>query len=257
MNGSGLRALPAGARAGLTALILVMGGGMVTAMLHLVAHHENRDEQPGVSVDDLVGAYHGVSVRAPLLTALDRQHPDGFAPADRDVLLKWLNGKKVSEGYDDPDQGTKTPGEIIAKSCVSCHGRRSTDPSHVGERIPLEFWEDVKKVAFSRQIDAVPAKILVSSAHTHALALAPLTVVMLALLWFTRWPARLRSALALLGGVGLLLDFASWWLTRLNASFVFLLIGAGGTWAAVIGLAGALVVLDLWLPRGSGAGVRP
>ena len=65
------------------------------------------------------------------------------------------------------------------------------------------------------------------------------------------------SALWLLGGVGLLLDFASWWLTRLNASFVFLLIGAGGTWAAVIGLAGALVVCDLWLPRGNGASASP
>ncbi len=244
-----LRELPAGVRLSLTALLGVMLIGIASAMIHLEDHHENRDDRPGVSLDDLVGAYHGVNVPAPLVSALERGHPEALPAADREHLVKWLKGTKVSEQYDDPDQGARVPAEILAKNCVSCHGRKSTDPSHIGERIPLEFFDDVKKVAFARQIDPVPAKIVVASAHTHALALAPLGVVVVALLWFTRWSSRLRSLVSLAVGLGLFLDFASWWLTRQSAGMIWLLILSGAAFAGGLVLASLLILLDLWLPH--------
>lgn len=55
-----LRDLTLPGRLGVTCLLLVIAGGLWASMEHLEDHHENRDSKPGVSLNDLKGAYHGV-----------------------------------------------------------------------------------------------------------------------------------------------------------------------------------------------------
>ena len=65
-----LRQLPGAVRLGLTLLLLVNLGGFVASGLHMRDHHENRDGQPGLALDDLRGAYSGVKSDARLVTAI-------------------------------------------------------------------------------------------------------------------------------------------------------------------------------------------
>ncbi len=65
-----LSQLPFSFRLGITLLVLVLFGGLAASMRHLVSHHENRDERPGLSLDDLTGAYHGMTSTAALIPAL-------------------------------------------------------------------------------------------------------------------------------------------------------------------------------------------
>ena len=129
-----LRDLPFAARLALTLLLLVNLGGCLASGLHMVRHHENRDERDGLSMTDLQGAYHGVQSRAALLVALESGHPDelGEAPLDgasRTLLVEWLTGNRLSEGYDDIDLGDRAPAEILDQSCVSCHSRNASSVS--------------------------------------------------------------------------------------------------------------------------------
>jgi hypothetical protein len=238
--------LPLGFRVGFTFLCLVLGGGLVASATHLVGHHENRDERPGLSMEDLTGAYHGVKVVAPMLTALERGHPEDLAEPERDILLGWLRGDRISEDYDNLDLGDASPAEILDRACLSCHSRQSEDP--IGQEVPLEYWDDVEKLSFSRELSPVSTEILVASAHTHALGMGVVTLAIGLLALFTRWPSKLTGALFALAGLGLAADLACWFLARSSAALVPVLAASGGLWMACTALLLAVVLADLWLP---------
>ena len=249
-SGSGsLCELPFGARVGLSALLAVIAGGFAASGAHLIAQHENRDERPGVSLADLEGAYHGVDTTAPLLGAIRRGHPAELKVPEREVLLKWLEGKRLSEDYDSLELGADAPAEILARRCTSCHSRAALDGEHKDAKLALATWDEVSKAAFSRRIEPLPAKVLAASTHAHALALAPLSIVLLALLFATRFAARFGAGLCALAGLSLAIDLCSWWLARSFAGFALPIVIAGSSYALAIALCGGLVFLDLWWPR--------
>jgi len=247
-----LRELPLGARVGLSGVLLVLIGGFAASGAHLLEHHAGRDDEPGLSLDDLRGAYHGVRTPARMIVALEAGHPEDLPGGSRRALLEWLRGSRISEDYDNLDLGDAAPAEIVARRCKNCHARSAAEGDGIGRSVPLEFWDDVKRFAFSRDIRPTPTSILAASTHTHALALGTLTIVVGALAWLTSWPRRLVHAALALFGLSLAIDVAAWWLARLDPIFVLVLAGAGAAYngLAVLLLLGALV--DLWRKTASG-----
>jgi hypothetical protein len=246
MGASRLRALPASARVGLSAIVLSILLGLWASLEQLQEHHHNRDGEPGVSLDDLTGAYHGLDRPAALVVALERGHPEGLPEAERRVLLEWLGGGRVSEQYDDLELGDSSPAEVLGRNCLDCHARTSDDAAAAA--LPLEYWDDVSRLAFSRSLEATPQAILWTSLHTHATSLALLSLAVLALLWATRWPRGLRGALGAVCGVALALDLACQLLARRSEALVLGVALGGALWGLALGVACALVLVDLWLP---------
>lgn len=226
-------------------LMLVVLGGLAASATHLFWHHENRDDQKGVSYDDIAGAYHGVTADAPLVRAMNANHPPELSPAARQVLNAWLASGRISEDYDNIDLGDNAPDAIIANNCVSCHNRNSADAE--ARKIPLEYFDDVKRLAFAKNIQPTNIKILAASTHTHALALGTLSLIMASLVLSSRF-ARSGSLLVGLSGFSLLVDLGSWWLARDNAIWVNAILVAGPVYAGATGLMCLLTILELWLP---------
>lgn len=256
-----LRSLGPGARLGVACLVLVVLGGVLASARQLWLHHENRDGQPGVSVTDLMGAYHGVSAPAPLVTSLLRAHPDKLPPAKRDALLNWLQGKpgpagtrppggnpRVAEDYDNLDLGDNSPAEIIKADCLSCHGRANAGANPIARTIPLDYWEDAKKLAFARKIEPTDIKLLVASTHAHALGLGSLSLILAVMLCMTSWPRAWVGLLTLLSGMGLLVDLGCWWIAREQAWAVYAIIAGGGMYCLATTLSGVSILLDLLRP---------
>ena len=246
-----LRDLPFAARLALTLLVLVNLGGFLASGLHMVRHHENRDERAGMSMTDLQGAYHGVQSRAALLVALESGHPDelGETPLDgasRTLLVEWLTGNRISEGYDDIDLGDRAPAEILDQACVSCHSRNAEESLRAQPF--LEFFDDVRGVAFSRDISPVDEDILLASTHTHAISLAMVTIVIAGLMLLTSWPVALKSILPLVAAAGLFFDLAAWWLARDAAFLVYVIVLGGVAYAGSMVLMMLAVLTDLWRP---------
>jgi hypothetical protein len=231
-------------------------GGLVASARHVADHHQGRDERPGVSLDDIRGAYHGVRTTAPLIRALQRDHPadvtdDGdllLVAREREVLQRWLDSDRISEDYDNLDLGDAAPAEIMAVRCLACHSRQATLGDGVGARIPLDYWDDVKPVAFSREINPVDIEILTTSMHTHALSLATLSLVVAGLLLATAWPRRLAHGLIAVMGIALAADLGGPWLARPWSGAVWIMVVGGGVYGAVVALTLLLILIDLWRP---------
>jgi hypothetical protein len=240
--------LPWSARLGLAALVLVLLGGLAASAAHLFVHHENRDERPGLSLDDLTGAYHGIRTRAPLLVALEAGHPDDLPAAEREGLLAWLGSADLAAGYDDLELGDRAPAEIVDRRCLRCHARQATEGDEIGKRVPLEYWDDVRSLAVSRDVTPTAAEIVLASLHTHALGMGTLSVIAILLACATRWRRGLVGALALLSGLGLALDLAAWLPARDAAFLVPVLALAGGTWISATGALLLLGLVDLLRP---------
>lgn len=242
-----LRDLGLGTRLGLSFLVLTLLGGLAASAQHLVWHHQKRDERPEMSIDDIFGAYHGIKTTAPLVSVLKRGHPEALPADQRKLLQDWLGGTRISEDYDNIDLGASAPSDVIATNCLSCHSRQSADAA--AKAIPLEFFDDVKKLAFSRDVSPTDVKVLAASTHTHAISLGMLSIVTGALLLGTRLPRAVVGLAIALIGTALFADLASWWLARERPVFVYVIAGAGLAYTVTSAAALAAVFVDLWWPR--------
>ena len=257
-----LRDLSPGARIGVACAVLVLLGGLAASARHVADHHGPKDDVKGLSLDDVMGAYHGVQAPARLAAALERGHPETLAPDAREALLTWLQGprdpsgkrtgsKHMSEDYDNFDLGDMAPNELIAKNCLQCHSRKVANTNPIGKSIPLDSREDALRLAQPKNLTPVSAQILTTSTHTHALALGSLSVVIIGLVVATSWSRRLVNLAAALIGAGLLIDFGGQWAAREYAWGVYLLIAGGAVFGGASVLSLLAVLGDLCMPRSS------
>jgi len=259
-----LKDLGALMRLGVTLLVVTLLGGYAVSGVHLKWHHEDRDEREGLTLDDIRGAYHGITSRAPLLEALERGHPDELTDdpmpdADRRTLIEWVESGNINEDFDNYAKFEDyPPADILFDNCVSCHARDATGPD-AAPAVPLKYLDDVQGFAVSREVKPNSKEIIATSLHTHAPTMAVVLLVVAALGAMTRWWGWLTGGLVAVGGLGLLLDSAGQWLARGNEFWVYGIVGGGFAYAASTGMLGLLVVVDLWLPggRGTRAGGTP
>jgi len=254
-----LRDLSLAARLGVACVVLVILGGLAASAQHVADHHGPKDDVKGLSLDDVMGAYHGVQAPALLVAALERGHPDNLAPSAKEALLTWLLGpvdpsgkrtgpKRLADDYDNFDLGDMAPNELIAKHCNSCHSAKVADTHPIAKAYPLDRREDVLRLALPKNLTPVSREILATSTHTHALSLGTLAIVTIALVLATSWPRKLVSLATLLIGGGLLVDLGGQWAAREYAWGVYLLIGGGSMYGGASVLALLAVLIDLCLP---------
>jgi len=242
-----LRSLPLFFRMGIGALVLTLLGGYIVSGIHLRWHYDNRDETPGLTMNDIIGAYHGVQTPSPLISALETGHPDTIESYERTALLDWLKGDRVSEDYDNLDLGDLAPSEIIAVSCLDCHTRSASGPDAYSE-VPLEYWDDIRKLADSKDIRPSPTKIVATSQHVHAPMMALVMLVLALLGSMTRFSNRFIGMIIFVAGFGLLIDMIGWWVAREISSFAYAIVIGGGLYAIGTTLIGCLILLECVLP---------
>ena len=237
-------------RIGITCLILILAGGYVASVCHMYTHYQNKDGQPGLSMDDIVGSFHGMNKPSRLWVAIQGSERE-YIPTDEEyqALEKWLSGNRISEDYDSLELGDYAPAEIIALNCLKCHKRAAAEGEDEQADPPLEYWDDVKQVAFPKNLDPVPLEILATSTHTHALTMPLVALVTCLLFLGTAWPRGVRHSFVMLTFVALLLDLASWWLAREWVFFCHVLVVTGGVFGGLLALQLIGAFLDTWFGR--------
>ncbi len=235
-------------RLSIAVLTVVLLGGYIVSGVHMRNHYTNRDMVEGLTLDDIRGHYHGITTPSPLIKALEEGHPDDLPTRERNLLLDWLkNPATLSTKYDDFDLGDDAPAEIIAASCLSCHARNAAGEGTY-KSLPLEFFDDIRPLTITRQINPTTPEIIAMSQHTHAPVMAIILIVLGLLAAMTRAPRGLLGLIVLVGSVGLLADMGAWWLARSNMTWVYAIVGGGFLYSAATGLAGLAIILDCLIP---------
>lgn len=242
-----LRSLPYSFRLGVALLVLTLLGGYVVSGIHLRLHYDNRDEEPGLTMNDIIGAYHGVQSPSPLIESLESGHPEALSDPERSALLDWLRGDRLSQDYDNLDLGENAPSEIIAFNCLDCHTRSARGDGAMPE-VPLEYWDDIQSIAYSKNIQPAGSNIVAMSQHAHAPTMAVILIVVAWLGACTRFGLRLTGLITLVGGLGLLIDMGGWWITRQYAAFAYPMVIAGAAYGIATTLLGLMVIADCLLP---------
>lgn len=247
--GFALRRLPYCFRVGIAVLVVTLLGGYIVSGLFMRMHYDNRDEVKGLSMNDIIGAYHGVQTPSPLIAALETGHPESLVASERTALLTWLRGDRVSMDYDNLDLGEDAPSEIIAMNCLECHTRSSTGENAKAD-VPLEYWDDIRVLANSKDIQPAGKNIVAMSQHAHAPSMAIILMVLGVVCAWTRFNKTLVGFFVFVGAVGLLVDMAGWWITREVAWFAYAIVVGGGLYAAATSVVGLLILVDCLLPAG-------
>ena len=246
--------LPLLAKFGLTAALVVVSLGFWASISHIEnSHAKNDGDAAGLSLDDVVGHYHGIDIPSPLKAVLAGEvsgHPEfELSAAEGAALDDWLAGDRLSDDFDSIDLGDMAPVEILAVACGDCHFGDDTD--RTGGGVGLEYWEDLKPLLSDKVVTPVSFKLLVTSMHTHALSMGVIVILLGLLATMTRFGGFLRGLPMFLGGIGLLADVGGWLLARGDAMFVYGILAGGALYTAGCGLAVLLVLADIWLPRGN------
>lgn len=261
-----LRDLSFPLRVAATCLLLVIAGGYAASLYFMVHHVSQKDGDPEFSWIDIVGTYHGVDKRAPILVALDKpNHADWLQDvpaADLQILRDWLALGSAVGGGADPVQDTwdalppgapeeaLTPADVIDERCVRCHSPSATDVN-AHKDVALGRWPTLKNFVYSKKLEPISKDILAQSTHAHALSIPVFTLIACGMLLATCWPRWFRHGVAMAAFGGLLLDFGGMWLARTSEIGCHVLVLGGALYGVALVSAIAASLVAMWFGRSS------
>lgn len=216
-----------------TLFLLTIGLGYLFALTHLYFTHNNRDGQPGLSVDDVMIAYYGSHDHSRLGAAINGpMEPNLRSKADKLVILKWLQDGK------DEDEYLEKVAPILERDCLSCHR-----PS-INANIPdLTDYQAVLEVADANGA-SLPALVKVS--HIHLFGIAFILFLIGKIFILTELHPLLKRSIVAIPFIAMVIDILSWYITTFIPWFAYVVVTAGG----LLGLSLALQILvslyQLW-----------
>jgi hypothetical protein len=216
-----------------TVFLLTIGFGYLAALANLYYTHQGLDGKAGLSVDDVVIAYHGGNNQTRLGTAINGiMEPNLKYKSDKDVILHW-----IQNGADEPEYIEKIA-PILNRDCILCH-TPSINPS-----LPdLTQYKTVAEVAHAGGA-TIPRLIRVSHIHLFGIAFILFFIGKIFLLCDLNVHVK-RIAVAV-PFVAMLLDVVSWFITKSISSFAYVVIFSGALMGISMGLQILLSVYQMW-----------
>ncbi len=268
-----------------TAFLAIVGFGYLAAVANMFHQHQLADGVPGLSIDDLRAAFHGVEVQddpgdeassAPKSRFMEMVEPGGDMrkhltkggePAVR-TLEKWLRNGATRENFTKAgiaQEGDPSPADVVASNCLRCHNADG------GEKADTPYGEDLFDVDYDmifvyaapgtakQTTEATPGEPrtigpnseahLFLVTHIHMLSIPVFTLIVSALFLLTGNCRGIRGLLTVAPMFSLCVDFSSWWLARWAEGFIYAIAAAGAVFGATFGLQILSVTWAIWFGR--------
>lgn len=209
-----------------TVFLLTIGLGYLMALVNMYYTHQGRDGKPGITIEDIVIQYHGSKEQTRLGTAISGiMAPNLKYKSDKEIILKWINDGADELGYD------RAIAPILNRDCIICH-TPAVNPS-----LPdLTNYKGVAEVAHS---GGAPVSSLVKVSHIHLFGIAFILYLIGKIFLLCEMNVYVKRIAVIIPFVAMLLDVVSWFLTKTNASFAYVVVLSG----ALMGLSMAMQIL--------------
>lgn len=216
-----------------TGYLLAIGFGLLMAGMQILLTHGMADGKPGLSVDDVVYSYYGDRAGSKLEGKLNGSMKEMGTPEARLDIIKWArNGAPEAEW----EPHFK---DVFKQHCVMCH---STTPG-----IPdFTNLEETKKAAKVNEGASIQALTRVSHIHLFGIGFIFFFVGWI-FTYATGFPPKLQAIIVFIPFAFLIMDVFSWWLTRLNPNFAWLVIIGGFGYSLASGIMIFTSLYQMWI----------
>jgi hypothetical protein len=219
--------------------LIVVVIGYLMAVVQIQLTHGMADGEMGLSVDDIVYSYYGKRSGSVLEAKLNGSMKLMAPETERLKIINWVHKGADEKAFH--DTGIR---QIFDTHCIACHN------SAAGLAIP--DWTKFENIAKRAETDTGTSfTSLARVSHIHLFGIA--FIFMFVGLIFSLAagvPRYLKAAVIVMPYVFLIIDISSWWLTKLNPNFAYLVILGGGAMALSFAFMWVVSMYEMWiLPR--------
>jgi len=218
-----------------TGYLLVIGIGIIMAILQILLTHGMADGKFGVSTDDIVYSYHGNKNSSKLESKLNGSMKDKANALDRATLIRWARDGATKEGW-----GEVEP--IFQANCVSCHNSIPSLPN-------LIEYEDTAKIAETDKGASLDSLTRVSHIHLFGIAFIFIFVGYIFTL-VVGFNQKIKAIIIAIPFLFIIIDISSWWITSIYPGFAWFTIIGGFGYMMAFAVMWFTSMYQMWiLPR--------
>lgn len=213
MNETTLQDLTLPRKALFTGYLLAIGLGLLMAGGQILLTHGMADGKFGLSIDDIVYSYYGDRNGSKLEAKLNGSMKDNAPPEARLTMIKWARAGAPANEWETAIK------PLTEQYCAGCHANLP-GLVNIGEK------DAMLKVAATGGGASIASLTRVSHIHLFGIAFIFFFVGWI-FSYATGFSTLVKAGLIFFPFAFLILDVASWWLTRLNPNFAWLVMIGG------------------------------
>lgn len=224
------------------AALVTLGLGYVFAMIQIYETHAGLDGTPGINANDIAIAYSGNVNSNRLQTALLGPMSGNAPSRERRLIIEW-----AADGAD-KTQYEQVVKPVIENRCMRCHdGSKAGAPK-------FSTYEELAE--FAKPDSGMSLATLVRVSHIHLFGMTFIFFIIGFIFSHSDVKSfHLKAAVIALPFLMMMTDIGSWYLTKLDTRFAWIIIVSGGLMGCSFAfqwLVSMYQILAYWPKAGAG-----
>jgi hypothetical protein len=231
-----LRTLPLPLKVLASAFLFTIGVAYLFALAYLYLIEVEPHSKHGMGlVAAVIMKYYGQRDTTKLEAALRGPMAEYVSDVQRKQLIQWIR-----QGAGEADFVKIQP--ILTHACAECHS------ASAGTGLPpLTSYAEASRYT---EVDIGQSiKSLVRVSHIHLFGMSFIFVLTSLIFVFSEIPASVRALLVAIPFLAIWLDIGSWWFTKHNPIFAYIVIGGGVLMGLSLALQIGVSLYEMWFAR--------
>ncbi|OAI28195.1 MULTISPECIES: hypothetical protein [Methylomonas] len=217
--------------------LTTVGAGYLMALIQILFTHGMADGKFGLSLDDIVYSYYGDRSGSVLESKLNGSMKYNAPDQERFKIIQWVRDGAEEATYD------RDIKPIVETRCLMCHNASAGSLPDFGR------FDNLKKLAASNEGATFQSLIRISHIHLFGISFIFMFVGII-FSFSTGVPCKYKYPAVVMPYLFLLIDIASWWLTKLNPHFALLVILAGAGLGVAFVFMWTVSMYQMWILGG-------